>query len=127
MAKVVSVHTSGDFGKTEGLLHNIIQRRYRRKLNHYGELGVAALKAATPKDTGLTADSWSYEIVDAADSLALYWTNTNRQNNVLVAILLQYGHGTRNGGYVEGIDYINPALRPVFEQMAQEVWREVVG
>lgn len=127
MARVISVHTTGDFRKTEGLLHNIIQRKYRNKLNHYGVLGVQALQAATPKDTGLTAESWSYEIVEEDGGLALYWKNSNRNDNVLVAILLQYGHGTRTGGYVEGIDYINPALRPVFEQMAREVWKEVIG
>ena len=127
MPKVISVRSSGDFHKVEGLLHNIIQRKYRHKLNHYGELGVQALSAATPKDTGLTAQSWSYDIVEEPDGLALYWKNSNQNDNVLVAILLQYGHGTGTGGYVEGIDYINPALRPIFEQMAREVWKEVVG
>ena len=127
MSKIVSVHTSGDFAKTEGFLHRIVQRHYRNKLNHYGEMGVQALKGATPRDTGLTAESWTYEIAEEGDRLALYWKNNNRQNGALVAILLQYGHGTRNGGFVEGIDYVNPALKPIFDQMAREVWKEVIG
>ena len=127
MSKVVSVHTKGDFKKTEGFLHGIIQHHYRHKLERYGEMGVEALKAATPRDTGLTADSWSYEIVETPDRLALYWKNDNRQNGVLIAILLQYGHATRTGGWVEGIDYINPTLKPIFDSMAKEAWKEVIG
>jgi hypothetical protein len=127
MARVISVHTSGDFHKAEGLLHNIIQAKYRHKLDHYGQLGVLALKEATPKDSGLTADSWTYEIAQEGERLGLYWKNTNRNDGVLIAVLLQYGHGTRTGGWVEGVDYINPALRPIFEEMANEVWKEVIG
>ena len=127
MSKVISVQTRGNFQKTEGLLHRIIQKHYRDKLHHYGNLGVQALQNATPKDSGKTAESWSYEIVEEGGRLALYWKNDNRNNGVLIAILLQYGHGTRNGGWVEGLDYINPALRPIFENMAREVWKEVIG
>ena len=127
MSKVVSFHVKGDYKKTEGFLHRVIQRHYRNKLEHYGELGVQALREATPRDTGLTADSWTYEIAEEGDRLALYWRNENRQNGVLVAILLQYGHSTRTGGWVEGLDYINPALRPIFEKMAKDVWKEVIG
>lgn len=127
MSKIISVRTRGNFQKTEGLLHRIIQKHYRNKLEHYGNLGVQALQIATPKDTGKTAESWSYEIVEENGRLAIYWKNNNRNDGVLVAILLQYGHGTGTGGWVEGLDYINPALRPVFENMAREVWREVIG
>ena len=128
MRGVISMKTTGNFKKTEGFLHKIEQVYYRHKLNHYGELGVQALRSATPKDTGLTADSWSYEIAEEGNRLALYWKNTNRSDGgALVAILLQYGHATRTGGWVEGIDYINPALKPVFNQIAQEVWKEVIG
>ena len=127
MSKVISVTTRGDFKKTEGFLHRIVQKHYRNKLDHYGALGVQALSAATPRDTGTTAESWSYEIAEEDGKLAIWWRNSNRNNNVLIAILLQYGHGTRTGGYVEGIDYINPALKPIFQQMANEVWKEVVG
>ena len=127
MSKIISVRTRGNFQKTEGLLHRIIQKHYRNKLEHYGNLGVQALQTATPKDTGKTAESWSYEIVEENGRLAIYWKNNNRNDGVLVAILLQYGHGTGTGGWVEGLDYINPALHPVFENMAREVWREVIG
>lgn len=127
MSRVVSMHAKGDFGKTTRFLHRAIEWHYRKKLDHYGAMGVDALKAATPKDTGLTAGSWSYEIVEEDGRTALYWKNSNRQNNVLVAILLQYGHGTRTGGFVEGVDYINPALRPIFQRMANEAWKEVTG
>lgn len=127
MPKVISFKTTGNLRKTDRFLSGIIQRHYRNKLNHYGELGVQALRAATPKDTGLTAESWSYAIMQEGDRLVLYWTNSNRNDGVLIAILLQYGHGTRTGGWVEGVDYINPALRPIFEQMANELWKEVIG
>lgn len=127
MARVISMTTSGDFKKTEGFLHRIIQFKYSQRLRHYGELGVQALRLATPKDSGKTADSWSYEIKQEGDRLGLYWKNDNRNDGVLIAILLQYGHGTRTGGWVEGVDYINPALRPIFENMAREVWKEVIG
>lgn len=127
MARVISMTTSGDFKKTEGFLHRIIQFKYGQRLRHYGEMGVQALRLATPKDSGKTADSWSYEIKQEGDRLGLYWKNDNRNDGVLIAILLQYGHGTRTGGWVEGVDYINPALRPIFENMAREVWKEVIG
>ena len=127
MARVVSVRTKGDFKKTDRFLSGIVQRHYRHKLDRYGRMGVDALKAATPRDTGLTADSWAYEIVEEPGQLALYWKNTNVHDGVPIAILLQYGHGTRTGGFVQGIDYINPALRPIFDQMANEVWKEVIG
>lgn len=127
MGRVVSVRTKGDFKKTDRFLSGIVQRHYLHKLDRYGRMGVEALKDATPRDTGLTADSWGYEIVEEPGQLALYWKNSNVQDGVPIAILLQYGHGTRTGGYVEGIDYINPALRPIFNQMANEVWKEVIG
>ena len=127
MPKVISVRTRGDFKKAEGILHRALQHHYRNKLEYYGELGVRALRDATPVDTGLTADSWSYEIVEEENRLTIWWRNSNVVNGIPVAILLQYGHGTATGGYVEGIDYVNPALKPVFDKMADEVWKEVTG
>lgn len=127
MGRVISVKTKGDYAKTDRFLHNVIAFHYRRKLEHYGDLGVQALREATPRDTGRTAESWSYEIVEEGNRLAVYWRNNNVSNGIPIAILLQYGHGTRTGGFVEGIDYINPALRPIFEKMAQEAWKEVIG
>ena len=127
MAKVISFKTSGNLKKTDRFLSGIIQRHYRRKLERFGAVGVKALQEATPKDTGLTAESWSYEIVEEGNRLGLYWRNSNRHDGALIAVLLQYGHGTGTGGWVEGLDYINPAIRPVFTQIANEVWKEVVG
>lgn len=127
MSRVINFKISGDLKKTDGFLHRIVQRHYREKLNHYGFLGVQALQAATPKDTGKTAESWSYEIAQEGDRLGLYWKNDNRNDGVLIAILLQYGHGTGTGGWVEGLDYINPALRPIFQKMATDIWKEVIG
>ena len=126
MPKVISMTAKGDFKKTSGLLHRLIQHHYREKLNHYGEMGVQALQAATPRDTGKTAESWRYEIVEEEGRIALWWCNDNVNKEVPIAILLQYGHGTRNGGFVEGVDYINPALKPIFERMANEAWKEVI-
>ena len=95
-------------------------------LNKYGREGVALLSAATPVDTGLTAKSWFYKIEDREHGgVSLSFYNSNIQKGIPIAIILQYGHGTGGGGYVEGIDYINPALRPLFEKIADEVWKEV--
>jgi hypothetical protein len=127
MPKIVSVTQKGDFKKTDHFLHHIIQLHYRNKLEKYGEKGVKALSQATPRDSGATADSWSYEIVETAGRLSIYWKNSHLNNGVNIALILQYGHGTRNGGYVEGIDYINPAIRPILKEMANEVWKEVVS
>lgn len=127
MGAIVSVTQRGNFQKTERFLSKLTQLHYARKLRHYGEKGVAALKAATPKDSGKTAESWSYEIVEEKGRTALYWRNSHVVNGVNIALVLQYGHGTRNGGFVEGIDYIPPAVRPIFREMADEVWKEVVS
>lgn len=87
--------------------------------------GVAALSAATPVDTGLTANSWKYEITHNKESATISFTNTNIQNGVPIAVILQYGHATRNGGWVQGRDYINPAIQPIFDEIAKDAWREV--
>lgn len=127
MGTVLKVTQRGNFQKTDKFLHKIVQFHYAKKLRHYGEKGVAALKAATPKDTGLTAESWSYEIVEEEGRTAIYWRNSNFVNGVPIALVIQYGHATRNGGFVEGVDYIPPTVRPIFNQMAKEVWKEVVS
>ena len=127
MPKVITYSHKGDFRKTDRLFHNILERHYMNKLAAYGEKGVRALAAATPADSGKTADSWSYEIRQENGALSIYWTNNNTNDGVNIAVILQYGHGTRNGGYVEGRDYSNPAIRPIFDEMASEVWKEVVA
>lgn len=105
----------------------ILKRGYLKKLNKYGEMGVEALKAATPRDTGKTAESWKYRIEDGEAVVKIIWYNTNENKGENIAILLQYGHGTTNGGYVKGRDYINPALQPVFEKMVNDLWKEVTS
>lgn len=101
-------------------------KRYMPYLENAGKRGVAALREATPKNTGLTSESWDYEIVADNAGVTIVWSNSNVEKNWFnVALALQYGHGTRNGGFVEGIDYINPALRPLFEEIAKTLWREV--
>ena len=127
MGRIISVVNKGNFQKTDRFLHGLTEFHYRRKLKHYGEKGVEALKEATPKASGKTADSWSYEIVEEKGRTAIYWKNSNVVNGVPIAIILRYGHATRNGGFVEGIDYIEPAIRPIFTQMAKDVWKEVVS
>lgn len=96
-------------------------------LRKYADLGVAALAAATPMDTGKTASCWGYEIVTSGEDATIYWTNTNENKGVNIAVILQFGHGTGTGGYVQGRDYINPAIRPVFDKIAEEAWMEVVN
>lgn len=124
---MISVRLKGsNFKDTEKLLKKSFGKDYMKVLEKYGERGVTALSNATPKDTGLTASSWSYEIIQNGGSISIVWNNSNVQNYVNIALILQYGHGTRNGGYVQGRDYINPAMRPIFDEMADKAWKEVV-
>lgn len=121
---MIGVSVKGDFSKTERFL------KRSKKINiaileKYGVEGVAALKAATPVDSGFTADSWYYKIEQKNGELQLIFCNSNIQNGIPIAIILQYGHGTRNGGWVEGRDYINPAIQPVFDRLAEQAWKEV--
>ena len=115
----------GDFHNTETFFNRILKRSYIDILRKYGQAGVEALAAATPKDTGETAASWSYEIVQTRNGYSIFWTNSNVNQGVNIALILQYGHGTGTGGYVRGIDYINPAIRPVFDEIANAAWKEV--
>lgn len=112
--------------KTERWLEKL-QKSFIPEANlaKYGELGVRALSANTPKDTGQTAASWYYSIEKSKDSITISWKNRNVQKGVVIAAILQYGHGTGTGGYVRGIDYINPSMKPVFQQIADDAWREV--
>lgn len=115
----------GDFSKTSRFLTNAKKGIDLRNLDQYGMEGVAALSSATPVDTGKTAASWRYSIIRGRDSVTISFENTNIQNGVPIAVILQYGHGTRNGGWVQGRDYINPAIQPVFDKIAEAAWREV--
>lgn len=99
----------------------------RQILERYAQEGVSALSSATPVDSGATANAWSYEIESKGDTHTIYWTNGNINKGVNIAVILQYGHGTGTGGYVAGRDYINPAMRPIFDRIAEEAWKEVVN
>lgn len=124
---MISFRSKGDFRNVEKALKHSLGFRYRSVLEKYAREGVRALAAATPVDTGETASSWDYEIVEEAGRISVHWVNNNVQNGVNIALILQYGHGTGTGGYVQGIDYINPALKPIFDQMAESAWKEVSG
>ena len=124
---MIVLKNKGDFSKTTNFLKRITKLNYKSILSKYGKMGVDALAKATPIDTGLTASSWSYEIVEDDGGATIYWKNSNVVKGVSIAVILQYGHGTGTGGYVEGIDYINPALRSIFEGIADDAWKEVTG
>ena len=116
----------GSFRNTEKFFKKAKGYNPIKLLEYYGEKGVEELEKATPKDTGLTASSWEYRINRSRGRATISWVNTNIIDGVPIAILLQYGHGTKNGTYVEGIDYVNPAMKPIFERLADEIWKEVI-
>ena len=122
---MITFRQKGDFSKLTRYLERVKEVIRRGDLNKYGRAGVAALASATPIDTGLTASSWYYEIEHANGSAVISFHNSNIQNGVPIAIILQYGHGTGTGGWVEGRDYINPAIRPIFDAITNDAWREV--
>lgn len=122
---MVIIEHKGSFDKTEKFLRRMSETNIRAILEKYGREGVAALAAATPVDSGLTANSWGYEVQVFRRSYVINWTNSNINKGVPIALVIQYGHGTRNGGWVEGRDYINPAIQPIFDKIADEAWREV--
>lgn len=122
---MISFKQKGDFSRTSKFFERALNVVKLGELDKYGRMGVQALAAATPKDTGKTSESWKYEIVRSGGSATIQWYNTNENKGVNIAIILQYGHGTRNGGYVKGRDYINPAMRPVFDEIAEAAWKEI--
>ena len=115
----------GDFSKTTSFLENSRRSVRTVDLDRYGQEGVSALASATPVETGKTANSWFYEIEHKNGSTIISFHNSNIQNGVPIAVILQYGHGTGTGGWVQGRDYINPAIRPIFDKIANDAWREV--
>lgn len=122
---MIKFSQKGDFSKLNGFLEKSKNLIKIGDLDKYGREGVQVLSEATPKDTGLTSKSWDYEIKRTNDRVSITFTNSNIQNGVPIAIILQYGHGTGWGGYVQGRDYINPAIRPIFDKIADEAWKEV--
>ena len=115
----------GDFSNTERYLARLKSGQRLAILNKYGSLGAAALSNATPVESGVTANSWSYSIVERPGYYSIRWHNSHIEDGVNIAVILQYGHGTGTGGYVQGRDYIMPAIRPIFDQITAEAWREV--
>lgn len=122
---MLTVRQKGEFSKLTSYLVKNKNGYAASDLDKFGLEGVAALASATPVDTGLTAKSWYYEIEHTSGSAKITFCNSNVQRGIPIAIILQYGHGTRNGGYVQGRDYINPALRPIFDKIAEKAWKEV--
>lgn len=122
---MIKVRQKGDFSRITRYLEKSKRPINVADLQKYGEYGVAALSSATPVDSGLTSNSWYYEITTTDNRTTINFCNSNIQNGVPIAIILQYGHGTGNGGWVEGRDYINPSIQPIFDDLAKTVWREV--
>lgn len=117
--------SKGDFSKTIKFLEFMKNRGHYNKLHEFGRRGVDALASATPRDSGETAQCWGYDIKHTKNSVTIRWTNSNIVDGVNIAILIQYGHGTGTGGYVQGREYINPAIRPIFDSIVQDVWKQV--
>ena len=131
MGSSIRFKTSGNFKHLNGFFKRYKEGQFYKNLSYYGQMGVAALESVTPKDTGVTAGSWSYSIelsrdTDGTMDVNLVWKNSSvTENGIPIVILLQYGHATRNGGYVRGQDFINPAIQPIFDQIKESVWKEV--
>lgn len=122
---MISFRQKGDFSKLTSYLEKAKETIKLGNLDRYGQEGVKALSSATPQDSGKTASSWYYEIEHKNGSVSISFHNSNINKGVPIAIILQYGHGTRNGGWVEGKDYINPAIQPIFDKITSEAWKEV--
>lgn len=122
---MITFRQKGDFSKLNRYFERVKEVVKVGDLDRFGREGVQALASATPRDTGLTATSWDYSIERSSNRVSITFNNTNIRNRVPIAIILQYGHGTRNGGYVQGRDYINPAIQPIFDKIAEDAWREV--
>lgn len=122
---MITVKHKGSFNNIERFFNRVLKRNYLNILSEYADRGVEALKAATPTESGETAAHWNYEIKSEDGITTLYFTNDHMNDGVNVAVLLIYGHGTRNGGYVEGADFVSPALAPIFYELADSMWKEV--
>lgn len=122
---MISLRSKGNFNKTEKLLKKSLGKDWRSVLDKYAQQGVQALASATPIESGATACAWDYEITQEKGSVSIVWKNYNINKGVNIAVILQYGHATRTGGYVRGRDYINPALRDIFDRLADAAWKEI--
>ena len=121
---MISVKHKGNFNNIERFFNRVLKRNYLNILSDYAQRGVEALQAATPVESGETAAAWDYEIESANGITTIWFTNSHQNDGVSVAVLLIYGHGTRNGGYVEGVDFVSPALAPIFYELADSMWKE---
>ena len=124
---MITIRSKGDFSKATRYFERVKKAAKVDILDKYGKAGVAALSSATPVDSGETANSWYYEIKRQNGSVRIDFLNSNIENGFPVAIMLQYGHGTGTGGWVEGRDYINPAIQPIFDKIAEDAWKEVTS
>lgn len=124
---MISFESTGDFKRTDDFLAKLLKLDIRSVLESYGQQGVIALSGATPVESGLTRASWGYDVTVTPISAKITWTNSHVEKGAPIAILLQYGHGTGTGGFVQGRDYINPALRPIFDKIADNVWKAVTS
>lgn len=124
---MLSFKYKGNFSNTENFLKKALRRNYMKILEKYAQQGVEALASATPIGSGETASSWYYTIIQNEGNISIVWNNHHVNKGVNIAVILQYGHATRNGGYVEGRDYINPAIQPIFDKLAEAAWKEVTS
>lgn len=122
---MITLKQKGDFKKLDNFLERALRKAHAGKLDRYGRAGVEALRRATPVDSGTTANSWYYKIEQGPGTITLGFFNSNINDGVPIAIILQYGHGTGTGGWVQGRDYINPAIQPIFDQIADDAWKEI--
>lgn len=122
---MIKIVTKGSFDKSIKFLHFLYTKEFSKHLDEQAQKGVEALMQYTPVDTGVTSQSWYYEIIKRPGRITINWCNSNKNKGVSIALLIQYGHATGNGYYVEGQDYINPALQPVFDEIAETIWSEV--
>ena len=127
MSRMITFKQKGSFKKTDSFVNRMKNWEFMSHMREYGEQGVQALASQTPVESGKTASSWSYDIVHTSEGVSIYWTNDNVNKGVNIAVILQFGHGTGTGGWVEGRDYINPAIRPVFDDIAEKAWKEVTS
>ena len=124
---IIKIKHSGDFKNTERFFSKALKTDYASIMKVYGEKGVAALRSATPKDSGKTADAWDYVIEKRKGKLAIVFTNDHIEKGINIAVILNYGHGTASGAYVAGRNYIEPAIQPIFDKIADDVWKEVIA
>jgi hypothetical protein len=124
---MITIESKGSFKRTDAFLKYMSKKDIFKSLETYAKQGVEALSSATPVDSGLAASSWYYEVKKGRGSYSITWLNSDVEDGFPVAIMLQYGYGTGTGGYVRGVDYINPAIKPIFDKIAEQVWKEVTS